>query len=1562
MKIPALLRSFVGSRSFRPRFLSGLLGFVAIASFATAQTAPSFTTQPAAVTVILPTTTSASFTVAVTGDPAPTLQWQGNAGSGWISLSNDGTYSGVTSTTLVVSGITTAFNGYQFRAVAGNTAGAVNSNEVALTVQVAPVFTTGATASFTLGMAGSFTVTATGRPAPTLSLASGSLPTGVLFATTSTGVDSTTATLSGAPSTGGGTTISLVLRAVNAAATVDQNFSLVVMTVPAITTQPVNATGSLGDTITFTAAASGSPAPTYLWQRLPFGTATWVDLSTDGTFTGATSSTLTIARLPSGLAGDSFRVVATNAAGSATSSAATLSIANATVVSTLAGKAGESGTVDGLGATARFNGLAGLVVDAAGTLYVADTSNHIIRKVSAAGNVTTLAGVAGLSGNADGAVGTARFSGPIAVAVSPAGTVYVADTYNHTIRVIAPDGTTSTLAGLAGNSGNGDGVGSAARFSFPSGIAYNPAGFLIVADTFNHTIRKVLLNGTVSTLAGAAGLQGSTDATGALAKFAYPYAVALDTNGIIFVADSANHVIRRVDASNGVTTLAGSAGITGSADGTGAAARFYQPSSVACDSAGNVYVADTINNTVRRVTPAGVVTTIAGSAGQAGSVDGVISAARFRQPLGVAVDSSGVVYVSDTRNHTLRRSSTGQSPAITVHPQSTVAAVGGSASFTVVATGTPAPTYYTWLRQPAGATQFSVVTADSTFSGVNTDKLTISNATSAMSGDRYQVVVSNLIGSNATSISAGLTIGTAPSFTSEASTTFRATVAGGFTVAATASPTAIFTASGLPSWANLDAVSGVLSGTPPDTTGSPFTITLTASNGIAVNQTFILTVLPAVLPPAIATAPASTTVNQGQSATLSVSVTGTEPFTYQWRRNGTAIDGATASSLTLSAVQASAAGSYTVTITNSAGSITSAGAALSVNTAPVITQQPRSVAVLAGTSATLSVSATGSSSFSYQWRKYGVAVAGATNASLVLSGSAADAANYDVQVSNVLGTTTSAVAQVAVASAAAAPVITVQPAARSVVAGGAVSMETSAIGVPAPSYQWRKNGAAVSGATNATLSLAAAQVADAGTYDVVVSNSAGSVSSAPASLRVAARSYAGVYFGTFASGQGSLALLVRDDNTGVLLGFVSGSSIPVIGQSFTVNDSGAFSFAQSSGVSLVAAGTIAVDGLVTGTTGGAVAVSFSANRAASGVTQTLAGLYKAGAASSGASVQIIAGPDGRAFALITAGTSADGASGSVTTAGAVSVTTGRNVVTAAINAATGLLTGSVAGSINATLAGGGEAALGLQRLVNISTRARVGSGDGVAIAGFVIAGEESKPVLIRAVGPTLGAAPFNVSGVLAAPRLELFRGATSLAVNAGIAANRAAIDAAGRQAGAFALDAAGNDAAILTTLAPGNYTAQVSGASGAAGIALIEVYDLSTTAAGQKMLNIATRASAGSGDNTLIAGFVVPAGASKRVLVRAVGPGLTPFGVTGVLAQPVLQLQSGSTVVAQNTNWTTSADRDAITAGSSQSGAFALSAGDSALIATLAPGNYTVLVTGVGATSGIALVEVYELP
>jgi hypothetical protein len=462
---------------------------------------------------------------------------------------------------------------------------------------------------------------------------------------------------------------------------------------------------------------------------------------------------------------------------------------------------------------------------------------------------------------------------------------------------------------------------------------------------------------------------------------------------------------------------------------------------------------------------------------------------------------------------------------------------------------------------------------------------------------------------------------------------------------------------------------------------------------------------------------------------------------------------------------------------------------------------------------------------------------------------------------------------------------------------------------------------------------------------------------------------------------GNFAMYVRDNNSGVFLGYLPGSVAPVMSLALEVNDDGAFSFSQgvvaSSGDvspnadeparaaalgAVVVSGTIAADGTVNGSLAGGANASLSASRAFdSGVTQGVTGFYQAGAGTSGAVSYMIAGPGGQAFAVVRSGNTSDGGSGSVTSSGSINVITTRSIIAAAINTSNGSVTGNSSGAVVASLVGGSEAALASQRLVNISSRARVASGDNVAIAGFVISGEDSKPVLIRAVGPTLGSS-FNVTGALASPRLELYRGSTSLAINAGIAANRNAIDAASQQAGAFALGSSGADAAMLTTLAPGAYTAVVSSTTANGGVALVEVYDLSAAAPGQKLLNIATRATAGAGDNTLIAGFVVPAGAPKRVLVRGVGPGLAAFGVAGVLAQPTLQLLSGNTTVAQNTNWSTSADRDAITAASAQVGAFGLSNGDCAMIATLAPGNYTANVTGAGGATGVALIEVYELP
>ena len=171
------------------------------------------------------------------------------------------------------------------------------------------------------------------------------------------------------------------------------------------------------------------------------------------------------------MSGDAFRANAINGSGTTPSSTATLTLVIGTTISTFAGQAGVAGSTDATGIAARFNGQSGIAVDISGNLYVADTSNHVIRKVTSGGVVTTLAGLAGANGSADGTGSAARFNAPSGIAVSSVGTVYVADTYNHTIRVISPEGVVTTLAGLAGSTGSTDATGSSARFLYPYGIA-----------------------------------------------------------------------------------------------------------------------------------------------------------------------------------------------------------------------------------------------------------------------------------------------------------------------------------------------------------------------------------------------------------------------------------------------------------------------------------------------------------------------------------------------------------------------------------------------------------------------------------------------------------------------------------------------------------------------------------------------------------------------------------------------------------------------------------------------------------------------------------------------------------------------------------------------------------------------------------------------------------------------------------------------------------------------------------------------------------------------------------
>lgn len=312
---------------------------------------------------------------------------------------------------------------------------------------------------------------------------------------------------------------------------------------------------------------------------------------------------------------------------------------------------------------AAFNNPHSVAVDNAGNVFVADTDNHIIRKISSSGVVSVFAGSPGEPGSANGVGMDARFSSPKGLAImqnatgsDPNGTLYVADTGNHVIRKITPSGAVITLAGSAGQSGSAAGLREQARFSSPEGVTVASNGFVYVADTGNHTIRQITLTGNVVNYAGVAGQVGSTNATGVNARFSSPKGIVVDSTNSLYIADTGNHTIRKIDQLQIATTFAGSPGQVGSTDGSGASARFSSPQSVVRESSGTVYVADSGNHTIRRITSAGAVSTLLGAAGQVGSVNGTGSAARFNSPSMIALSITGELFIADRGNHLIRKS------------------------------------------------------------------------------------------------------------------------------------------------------------------------------------------------------------------------------------------------------------------------------------------------------------------------------------------------------------------------------------------------------------------------------------------------------------------------------------------------------------------------------------------------------------------------------------------------------------------------------------------------------------------------------------------------------------------------------------------------------------------------------------------------------------------------------------------------------------------------------------------------------------------------------------------
>jgi len=334
-------------------------------------------------------------------------------------------------------------------------------------------------------------------------------------------------------------------------------------------------------------------------------------------------------------------------------------IGSFTLVSTVAGN-GSATFSNGTAMAASFYFPMDLTKDAAGNLYIADFYNHMIRKITPAGSVSTLAGTTfgPLSGSfVEGPGSIARFNGPSGVAVDASGTLYVSDLYNNRIRKVTPAGVVSTLAGNA-NAGYSEGAGAAATFNAPTSVALDAAGNVYVSDYYNHRIRKIAPSGLVSTLAGSgvgAASGGYAEGPGTTAKFNYPMGLAVDASGNVFVADAQNHRVRKITPAGEVSTVAGT-GTKGFLDGSVSVAQFNGPSAVKLDAAGNIYVVDSGNGRIRVITTTGKVSTLAGYGGGGlfgGYADGPGNLAIFASPCGLEVTANGI-YVADTWNSRIR--------------------------------------------------------------------------------------------------------------------------------------------------------------------------------------------------------------------------------------------------------------------------------------------------------------------------------------------------------------------------------------------------------------------------------------------------------------------------------------------------------------------------------------------------------------------------------------------------------------------------------------------------------------------------------------------------------------------------------------------------------------------------------------------------------------------------------------------------------------------------------------------------------------------------------------------
>ncbi|MGA2248150.1 MAG: immunoglobulin domain-containing protein, partial [Verrucomicrobiota bacterium] len=598
----------------------------------------------------------------------------------------------------------------------------------------------------------------------------------------------------------------------------------------------------------------------------------------------------------------------------------------ADIITTVAGEGSAGYLGDGGQAThASLSYPAGVAVGGSGNLFIADTGNNCVREVGTNGLITTVVGDGRVGYLGDGGPATnASLDAPSGVAVDGSGNLFVADTYNNRIRKVDVHGVITTVAGdgNTGYSGDGGAATNASLF-YPTGVAVDNSGRLFVADIFNNRIRRVGVNGLITTVAGngSAGYSGD----GGLATNASldtPSGVTVDSSGDLFIADTYNDSIREVDTNGIISTVDsdGSPGYSG-ASGLATSATLSYPASVVVDGSGNLFTADTGNNRIREINPGGIITTVAGDgiAGYSGD-GGVATNASLDASAGVAVDGSGNLFIADTDNNRIREVVAG-SPTITLKD------------------------------------------------------------VSANDVGNYALIIANAWGSVTSSVAT-------------------------------------------------------------------------------------LTVL---LPPAITGQPGGLTVTNGGPASFGVTVSGTAPLVCQWQKNGVnladggSLSGSATTNLFLSSATTNDAGNYKLIITNAWGSVTSGVATLTVVLPPVINRQPESLTVTNGSPAGFAVQASGTAPLVFRWQKNGMdltdggSLSGSATTNLFLSFTTTnDAGHYSVIIANPWGGATSSVASLTIVVPP--PMITRQPTSQMVLVAGKATLGVSVSGAGPYTYQWQLNG------------------------------------------------------------------------------------------------------------------------------------------------------------------------------------------------------------------------------------------------------------------------------------------------------------------------------------------------------------------------------------------------------------------------------------------------------------------------------------------------------------------------